>query len=213
MKAAPSSSPLEPREAGAGSGSQPSDLRVDRSAVRAWSLLHCGLGLALATVPALLTRRYGLVAGGRATLGLLLALGAQYGGLLRLLRRAGGGPHTPGVADALTLSRATAAAVLPAILASGILDRTGLAGRLCWGSLLWGETVSDWFDGTLARRPGATPLGATLDMESDSWLTLWAAIAAVAWGDLPPACRRGHRRVQSRTPGGPGRPAWHRWGW
>jgi phosphatidylglycerophosphate synthase len=92
----------------------------------------------------------------------------------------------PDVADALTLSRGVAAAWLAAIYASGIRDRKGLAGILGWGALLWGETVSDWLDGPLARRRGGTALGRMLDLEADSWLTLWAALAAARWGDLPP---------------------------
>src|SRR5262249_9652831 len=39
--------------------------------------------------------------------------------------------------------------------------------------------------GPLARRLGPTALGAALDLEMDSWLTLWAALAAFRLGGLP----------------------------
>jgi hypothetical protein len=55
-----------------------------------------------------------------------------------------------------------------------------------WGALLWGETVSDWLDGPLARRRGGTTLGGALDLEADSWLTFWAAWTAVRLAGLPP---------------------------
>ncbi|MDQ6857717.1 MAG: CDP-alcohol phosphatidyltransferase family protein [Chloroflexota bacterium] len=45
--------------------------------------------------------------------------------------------------------------------------------------LLFVAVVSDWIDGTLARRAGPTSRGARLDLEADSLLTLGAAIAAV----------------------------------
>jgi phosphatidylglycerophosphate synthase len=48
----------------------------------------------------------------------------------------------------------------------------------------WGVSV-DTFDGALAKRMGPTRAGPTLDIESDSWLTLCAAVAAVCWGRLP----------------------------
>ena len=51
-------------------------------------------------------------------------------------------------------------------------------------ALLWGGP-SDWLDGRLARLDGATSLGALLDIEADSWLSLWAAAAAYRAGDLP----------------------------
>jgi CDP-diacylglycerol--glycerol-3-phosphate 3-phosphatidyltransferase len=49
--------------------------------------------------------------------------------------------------------------------------------------------VCDWLDGPIARRLGATSeLGALLDLESDSWLTLTAAFSAATWGGLPDYC-------------------------
>jgi phosphatidylglycerophosphate synthase len=51
--------------------------------------------------------------------------------------------------------------------------------------LVLGITVTDWLDGPLARRLGPTRLGRLLDLEADSWLTLWAAVAAYRRGVLP----------------------------
>ena len=49
--------------------------------------------------------------------------------------------------------------------------------------------MCDWLDGPIARRVGATSeLGAVLDLESDSWLTLAAASSAATWGGLPGYC-------------------------
>jgi phosphatidylglycerophosphate synthase len=55
--------------------------------------------------------------------------------------------------------------------------------------MVYGSIVSDWLDGPIARWIGATSdLGALLDLESDSWLTLAAGAAATAWGGLPAYC-------------------------
>ncbi len=91
--------------------------------------------------------------------------------------------------DGMTLSRGFAAAVLVGLGVSGLRRRTGLAGWLGWSSLIYGSIVSDWLDGPIARRLGTTSeLGAVLDLESDSWLTLVAASSAAAWGGLPAYC-------------------------
>jgi phosphatidylglycerophosphate synthase len=109
-------------------------------------------------------------------------------------RRLGGPLLTP--ANALTLSRAAAAALVAA--------RPG--SRLGWAALVAGATASDWLDGPLARRRGATRLGAVLDLEADSWLTLWSAIAAYrcralpAWSLLPPTLRYAVMLVRRRPP-------------
>lgn len=92
-------------------------------------------------------------------------------------RRLGGPLLTP--ANALTLSRAGAAA----LLCRSALDGRGR--RLAWLALLLGCTAADWLDGPLARRRGPSRLGARLDIEADSWLTLWAAVAAYRGGRLP----------------------------
>jgi phosphatidylglycerophosphate synthase len=93
------------------------------------------------------------------------------------------------VVDAMTLSRGAAAATLLGVHASGVRCRTGFAGWLGWASLVYGSVVCDWLDGPIARRLGATsPLGAVLDLEGDSWLTLVTASSAVTWGGLPRYC-------------------------
>jgi phosphatidylglycerophosphate synthase len=105
----------------------------------------------------------------------------------------------------LTLSRAVPAAMLCGTAFSGRGRRAGL-----W-ALLLGCTVCDWLDGPLARRLGPTRLGATLDLEADSWLTLWAAVAAVRLGRLPAVSLL---PPALRYPAAAGRPAearpWHR---
>ena len=91
--------------------------------------------------------------------------------------------------DAMTLSRGLAAALMIGLVASGVRNRTGPAGWLGWGSMLYGSIVCDWLDGPIARRTGATSdLGAVLDLESDSWLTLAASASAATWGGLPAFC-------------------------
>ena len=98
------------------------------------------------------------------------------------------GPEAASCANVLTLSRGLCGAVLTGLLAAGIQDRTGPAGWLGFLPSLLGATVIDWLDGPLARRVGATRLGAALDIEADSWLTVWSAAAAVRWGGLPWWC-------------------------
>ena len=98
------------------------------------------------------------------------------------------GTQKASLADVLTLSRAATGAVLAGLVASGIRDRTGMAGRLSWSLVLVTATVCDWLDGPLARHVGATPLGSVLDIEADSWLTLWSAVSAATWGNLPYWC-------------------------
>ena len=82
-------------------------------------------------------------------------------------------------ANLLSLSRAWGAGLLAGTAATPPLGR-GTA----WLALLWGGP-SDWLDGPVARLDGATALGAILDIEADSWLTLWAAVAAWRLGALP----------------------------
>lgn len=98
------------------------------------------------------------------------------------------GPEQFSAADLVTYSRATCGAVLVGLLASGVRDRPGAAGRLGYAVSLGGATALDWLDGPLARRAGSTRLGAGFDIEADSWLTLWCAAAATAWGGLPRWC-------------------------
>ena len=93
--------------------------------------------------------------------------------------------ETISLGDPLSLARLTCANLIAGLVAGGVRDRAGPAGRLAWSLALTGATALDWLDGPLARRSGATRHGAVLDIEADSWLTLWTAIAAAAWGDLP----------------------------
>jgi phosphatidylglycerophosphate synthase len=88
-------------------------------------------------------------------------------------------------ANVLTLSRVGAAALLCGYAA---LPRQRRSRTIAWLALLWGATVTDWLDGPVARRARPTRLGAVLDLEADSWLTLWAAVAAWRAGALPAIC-------------------------
>jgi phosphatidylglycerophosphate synthase len=92
-------------------------------------------------------------------------------------RRLGGDPLAP--PNLLTLARAGCALPLAGTAASGRSRRPAF-----W-ALLVGCSVLDWLDGPLARWYGPTPLGALLDIEADSWLTLWGAAAAVRLHRLP----------------------------
>lgn len=106
--------------------------------------------------------------------------------LSMLRRRVGPEPNT--LANIVTLSRLVAGCVLAAFVVSGARDRIRLPVVLIWLLVVLAATVSDWVDGPLARREGATRFGAVLDIESDSWLTLWCAGAAVALSGLPWMC-------------------------
>jgi CDP-alcohol phosphatidyltransferase-like enzyme len=85
-------------------------------------------------------------------------------------RRLGGPVVT--APNLLTLSRGLAAS----LLCGAALSDRGLG--VAWPALILGCTAADWLDGPLARRRGPTSLGRLLDVEADSWLTLWAAITA-----------------------------------
>jgi phosphatidylglycerophosphate synthase len=129
-------------------------------------------------------RAYGLRKTIRYLVGFTLALAAQRAFISAMIHKIGREQST--LADALTLSRGANGAVLAGLVTSGIRDRKGVAGRIGWLMALLG--VTDWLDGTLARRAGPTRLGGVLDIEADSWLTLWSAAGAVAWGNLPRWC-------------------------
>lgn len=127
---------------------------------------------------------YGLRNTIRYLLGFTLVLTAQRAFISAMIHKIG--REQSSLADALTLSRGANGAVLAGLVTSGIQDRKGVAGRIGWLMALLG--VTDWLDGTLARRAGPTRLGSVLDIEADSWLTLWSAAGAVAWGNLPRRC-------------------------
>ena len=131
-------------------------------------------------------RVYGMVATLRYLTGLALAMKAQRVFLAAMIHKTG--PHQVSLADVMTLSRATTGAMLAGLVASGIRDHTGLAGTSSWSLVLLEATAIDWLDGPLARLTGPSPLGSIMDIEADSWLTLWTAISATEWGGLPRWC-------------------------
>jgi phosphatidylglycerophosphate synthase len=110
-------------------------------------------------------------------------LAVQQLSIVAMRRRTG--PETSSPADYLTLARAALGSTLAALVAADFSDRLSLTGGLGWVGALVGVTALDWLDGPLARRLGPTRLGAVLDIEADSWLTLCCAAGAVAWGELP----------------------------
>lgn len=113
----------------------------------------------------------------------VLAAAANFGAAAAftslVARRLGGSVLT--APNLLTLSRAGAAAMLCGTAFSGRGRRAGF-----W-ALLAGCTVCDWLDGPMARRLGPSRLGVVLDIEADSWLTLWGAVAGVRLRRLPAA--------------------------
>ena len=91
------------------------------------------------------------------------------------------------LSDLISLSRATSAGILAGLTTAGIRDREGIAGRIAWLLAIWG-LISDIMDGRVARRLGETKLSSVLDIEADSWLTLWSAAGAISLGGLPRWC-------------------------
>jgi phosphatidylglycerophosphate synthase len=135
-------------------------------------------------------RRYGDAAARRFRVGLLAALVVQQSFVEFALRHSGSRGrvrHTLTLVDVMTLSRGWAAALLAGLTASGVRDRRGPAGWTGWLALLYGAILCDWLDGPIARHLGTSEVGALLDREADSWLTLCAAGGAVTWGALPAA--------------------------
>ncbi|HEV2457076.1 MAG TPA: CDP-alcohol phosphatidyltransferase family protein [Ktedonobacterales bacterium] len=122
----------------------------------------------------------------RYLVGLTAGLVVQHLFVWAIRRRVG--PERSSPADLLTLSRATVGAILAGLVAAGFQERSSGAGWLVWITILLAVTVTDWLDGPLARRHGPTLLGRALDIEADSWLTLWCGAAAVAWGGLAAWC-------------------------
>ncbi len=139
---------------------------------------------------ALLSRCYGRPAARRFRIGMSTTLLAQQTLVgLAVGRSDRGGAtdhrHQLTLVDLMTLSRGWAASLLAGLIASGIRDRRGVAGWMGWLALLYGAILCDWLDGPIARHQRTSELGALLDREADSWLTLCTAGGAVAWGDLP----------------------------
>jgi phosphatidylglycerophosphate synthase len=146
-------------------------------------LWHIELVLVLPTT-LIIWRAYGLQRMIGYLVGFLMAIAVQRTFLSAMMRK--NGQQHISLADILTLSRAGVGTVLAGLVTSGIRDRKGSAGWIGWLISLLG--VTDWLDGALARRIGPTQLGGTLDIEADSWFTLWSAAGAVAWGNLPAYC-------------------------
>ena len=150
------------------------------------AVINLGL-LAAAIAPAIgMGRFYGTRAAARFAVGSGLATLAQQAlvAVAASRRRA-----RLSAVDAMTLSRGVSAAMLVGLLVSGVRCRKGFAGWLGWGAMVYGSIACDWLDGPIARRLGATSqLGALLDLEGDSWLTLATAASAAAWGGLPAYC-------------------------
>ncbi len=118
------------------------------------------------------------------------------------------------MADILTMSRVASGTLCLGLILAGEDD--ALIRWFAFVVVLVTATLCDWSDGPLARRLGPTRLGAVLDIEADSWLTLGAAIGAVAWGGLcwfvaaPAVIRYIHPAIafcQGRLPKGGG-PWW-----
>lgn len=103
-----------------------------------------------------------------------------------LRRRVGPEPNT--IANVLTLARLVVGCALAALVLSGAHDRLRAAAVVIWALVVFSATLGDWLDGPIACREGTTKFGAMLDIESDSWLTLWSALAAVTLGDVPWIC-------------------------
>jgi phosphatidylglycerophosphate synthase len=94
------------------------------------------------------------------------------------------GPEPPTPADLLTGARVVCAAGILTAAVTGPGGQTQDQQRRHFVLAVLAATVTDWCDGPLARRFGSTRLGAILDIEADSLLTLALAAAAVQWGGL-----------------------------
>jgi len=138
--------------------------------------------LAAAVIGPVLWRAHGPGAAARFMAAVAVSAGAQAAFVAHLRGRLGAAMPSP--ADAVTLVRATSGATLLALVACGGRDGAGPSRRIAF-ALLLGAVASDWVDGSLARRDGPSRLGAVLDIEADSLLTLGGAAAATAWGGLP----------------------------
>ncbi len=142
------------------------------------------LGIILEFPMALLTDgRFDATARVRFALLLIVVLTLASLLLHALRRRIAPEPNT--LANLLTLSRLVVGCALAAFVLSGARDRMASASILLWVLAVLSATLLDWLDGPIARKEGPTRIGAVLDIESDSWLTLWCAGAAVALGGLP----------------------------
>lgn len=153
--------------------------------VRQYVLVTAVLLSSVSPVTWLVRRVHGAGAAGRCRVVMVSVLAVQQMLVAWVLRRKPN-PHGLGAIDLMTLSRGAASAVLLGLIASGVRDRRGPAGWLGWCSVVYGAIVCDWLDGPLARLTRTSEAGTIFDLEADSWLTLCAAFAAVAWGSLGP---------------------------
>jgi phosphatidylglycerophosphate synthase len=90
-----------------------------------------------------------------------------------------------GLAAYLTMSRGGVAALLVGLVRAFPTPPPRQVAWTAFAAVLWSVTVSDWIDGPIARRFGSALGGTRVDLEADSWLTLWVAIAGVRWQRLP----------------------------
>jgi phosphatidylglycerophosphate synthase len=132
-----------------------------------------------------IVRNHGSARGLRYLAGLVAALSAQEIALTSAMRAVGA--RRLALSDLISLSRATCASILAGLVASGIKEREGVSGWIGWSAAAWGM-ASDLLDGKVARGLGETKLSSVLDIECDSWFTLWLAAAAASWGQLPRWC-------------------------
>jgi phosphatidylglycerophosphate synthase len=95
------------------------------------------------------------------------------------------GRERPTPADLLTGCRAACATAILSRAWVGHPERTPERVRRLVVLAALAATLTDWVDGPLARRFGPTRLGAVMDIEADSLLTLAMAVAAIRWGGLP----------------------------
>jgi len=119
--------------------------------------------------------------------GYLVIICLPWVALLAALRRRAG-PEPNRWATVLTLSRLVTGCALAAFILSGARDHMQTAAIVMWILVVLTATLSDWFDGVLGRKEGITSFASSLDIESDSWLTLWSAVAAILLGGLPWIC-------------------------
>ncbi|HET9981079.1 MAG TPA: CDP-alcohol phosphatidyltransferase family protein [Ktedonobacterales bacterium] len=156
---------------------------VRLTATRAIGLLG---GLIGATLGLLTMRDFGIQVGRRFLVYLVIACVLWVTLLAALRRRIGPEPNR--WATVLTLSRLVTGCALAAFVLAGGRDRLQISAIVLWALVVLTATVSDWLDGALGRREGPTRFASSLDIESDSWLTLWSAVAAIVLGGLPWIC-------------------------
>ena len=153
------------------------------TAVQATWLLGGAIGIPLGI---LTSQSFGTALGLRFAVYLVAFCSLASVALRALRRRIGPEPHR--WATVLTLSRLVTGSALAAFVLAGPRDRMRLATIVIWALVVLTATASDWLDGPLGRREGPTRFASSLDIESDSWLTLWSAVAAILLGGLPWIC-------------------------